>query len=374
MFDKLIHLREDFRRDGLAAHFLVGSTLMRLVAKSIPGNILQIGYPMVCEEEFKACKKILKKTQDLDIEPGLVGHAIESHIKLLSGLVKPYPKASCSTFVPVSESMSQQVFKTNSHEVALKRGVSMIKLFKRLTRSTENEFDVALVDSTNLRDKNLIPKLKQFTESFLEAGARRVLICDSQGISGPSQIEEIFSHLKPFIDHLEFHPHNDNGNGMQNLKKAIEMGCKYAGTAFFNSGERNTMLDPRELLQSGIKINFLEKEFDAFYRAYCQKLPFAPERHSEMAFGKKLMVTGTCYRLFKQDSKIPIKFGFTSDRLIISKLLNIDHKNVTREMVRYGKKKLIEKKQITFSPKELKEALQDWGLNHETIQHYSKWK
>ncbi|KAJ6238773.1 homocitrate synthase-related [Anaeramoeba flamelloides] len=368
---KYLTIREDFRRDGLAAHFLVNAMMMKHVAKAIPGNVLQVGYPMICEEEFLKCKQMLDDMTDLDIEPSLVGHALKRHIDICAQLIKHHPKASCATFVPISSPMIKQVFRNDSDYDVLQRAIAMVKLYKKSCSFYGNHIDVALVDSTNHKDPNIVRKNVLFTEGLLEAGARRVIICDSQGMSNPTQIEEIFSNLKPFMDHVEFHPHNDNGNGMKNLKKVIAMGCKYAGTAFFNSGERNTMLDPRELLANGIKINFNRKEFDKFLYAYCKRLPYTPQDCTDTVFGNKLIVTGTCYRLLGQNSKIPIKFGFTSDRLIVSKMLNIDHKYVPRELVQFGKKKLLEQNKLVFTKEELIKVFEDYDQN--LLKPYQDW-
>jgi hypothetical protein len=54
----IIREREDFRRDGLFANFLVDDEIMVLVARAFPGSILQVGYPAICNMEREMCRKI----------------------------------------------------------------------------------------------------------------------------------------------------------------------------------------------------------------------------------------------------------------------------------------------------------------------------
>ena len=102
---KKLIVREDFRRDGLFANFLVDEELMVLVARAFPGSILQVGYPAICSMEREMCRKILFALRNENIEPALSGHAIQEHLDIMGDLIKSYPKVTAKFWIPVSDYM-----------------------------------------------------------------------------------------------------------------------------------------------------------------------------------------------------------------------------------------------------------------------------
>ena len=75
-----MHVREDFRRDGLAANFLADSELINIVSNILKGSKINIGYPAICDQEYQICSDILKNSNN-NAELCVVGHAREEHLK-----------------------------------------------------------------------------------------------------------------------------------------------------------------------------------------------------------------------------------------------------------------------------------------------------
>ncbi|MCX7615953.1 MAG: hypothetical protein N2Z68_00955 [Patescibacteria group bacterium] len=95
-------IREDFRRDGLAANFLADRILMEYDAKAFPGSIINVGYPAICSEENKMVRDILHDLKELNIESAVVGHALKSHLDIMAEVIAPYRNASANFWVPIS--------------------------------------------------------------------------------------------------------------------------------------------------------------------------------------------------------------------------------------------------------------------------------
>jgi hypothetical protein len=81
--NNFLKIREDFRRDGLAANFLADKEIMKYDALAFPGNIINVGYPAICSEEKRAVKNILENLKKLDIEMAVAGHALKSHLDIM---------------------------------------------------------------------------------------------------------------------------------------------------------------------------------------------------------------------------------------------------------------------------------------------------
>lgn len=89
--------------------------------------------------------------------------------------------------------------------------------------------------------------LRQFTTYAHAAGACRIRIADTVGISRPSTIAILLSTLRkavPDLD-LEFHGHNDLGMATANALTALEVGCQAISVTVNGLGERagNTALE-----------------------------------------------------------------------------------------------------------------------------------
>ena len=73
-----------------------------------------------------------------------------------------------------------------------------------------------------------------------EAGARWVVLCDTNGGTLPEEVEEIVAAVVEHIpgDHLGIHVHNDTGNGVANSLAAVRAGARQIQGTLNGLGER----------------------------------------------------------------------------------------------------------------------------------------
>jgi 2-isopropylmalate synthase len=77
-------------------------------------------------------------------------------------------------------------------------------------------------------------------KSAYEAGARWIVLCDTNGGTLPNEIFEIISDVKQYVpgDHLSIHAHNDTDNAIANSLAAIEAGVRQVQGTINGLGER----------------------------------------------------------------------------------------------------------------------------------------
>jgi len=341
MPNKLI-IREDFRRDGLAINFLVNEELMLMVARAFPGSILQVGYPAICSKEFEMCHKILKKLEGENIEPALSGHALKGHLDKMGLLVKPYPKATANIWIPVSDYLIARTLKLKPDDV-LNKAINLIKYWYQ--NYAPNLIDIALVDCTENED-GIEERVAFFSKELHDAGARSVVICDTKGQSNPHNLQRLFETIrKENQRRIEFHPHNDNGNGLENVKVAIKYDVSIIGTALFNAGERFSMIDPRELISVDAQIEYRPKHLIHFETLY-QKLVGLSPGEIKKFFSDHIFITGTQYRLFDRINDANLLLGVTSDIYMLAKMLLLDREQINPLILEWCKNQLYKEKKL----------------------------
>lgn len=321
-----MNIREDFRRDGLAANFLVDANIMRDLVRVIPGSKLNIGYPSICVEEKKACQNILTELSGNGVELSVVGHSKEAQLRDLASVISGYENVAANSWIPISDHFLKQTVNLTAQETF--RGLKhMIKLWHTIS---DKPFDIAFADCTSYED-GLPERIYDWVNYALHNGVRNVIVCDTRGIGTPEQVKDIFSLLSSFGRRIEFHPHNDNGHALENVRVALKYGVETIGTSFYCAAERNNMLDPRELIDLGLTFDI--KSFERFDSAYRSKLG-NPEDFLPDVFGLDVIVTGSQYRLRKRDPCLKMKFGATTDTYIASCILG---QNVSTGQLAYMK-------------------------------------
>jgi isopropylmalate/homocitrate/citramalate synthase len=278
-------------------------------------------------------------------------------------MIAPYKNASANFWIPASNDFIRRTLKKNYNEV-IKNSVRLVKYFKK--KWSQSFLDVALVDVTH-REPNIEKNVSKFTKHLHNAGIRSVILCDTKGIATPEEIENLFKKVRQETNgSLEFHPHNDNGLALRNIEVVNKFGIKTIGVALFNSGERNTMLDPRDLLKAGYKINYRQKYLKKLEKEYKEKIG-DPIKISKLIFGGKTIVTGTQYRLRHRFKEADLIFGVTSDKFILSKILNVKKEFISDKKLEKLKNDLYIKRKIFFTAQELLK-MKNEILNMDLIQ------
>ncbi len=185
-----LKLREDFRRDGLAATFLTDAMMMKSLVRSFPDSLINVGYPALCTRELLACKKIIKALSVFPVELAVVGHACHAHLKHLKEAADCASNTSVNVWVPCSSLMIAEISKSGIASFV----DSCVKVVGDWTSSCSTPIDVALVDCMS-REDGLFERVIVMAERFLLAGCRRVILCDTMGKVLPKELSKLFCAL-----------------------------------------------------------------------------------------------------------------------------------------------------------------------------------
>lgn len=346
-----LKIREDFRRDGLSANFLVDALMMRKVAEAFPNSILNVGYPSVCSAEKDQCEKILGALEGSTIEPALYAHARWDHLSLVGSMLTNQSKASVCFWMPTSERFIKNTLK-KSFDAVVADGVALITKFKA---TFPCPIDVALADS-GLEEEGLPERIAVMTSQFHEAGIRAVIIADTRGNAPESHIARLFAEIRAQSSgEVEFHPHSDYGIdlAMKNIGVATRFGVTCLNTALFRSSERGTLISPHDLMIAGYAIDYNPDAFAEFEAMYREKIG-DPYQITQHVYGEKIIATGSQYRLRDRFPDAQLIFGMTTDRFILAKLLGVSIDEVSSEQLDALKCELYRQRKVFFTSDELR--------------------
>ena len=144
-------------------------------------------------------------------------------------------------------------------------------------------------------------QIKALYSTAIEAGAKRVCVCDTCGHATPSGVRALVGFVKQIVDELnpevgiDWHGHRDRGLGLMNSLAALEAGATRIHATALGLGERsgNTEMD---LLLVNLKLMGLIDQDLTALAEYCQLaheatgVPF-PENYP--VFGDDAFETGT---------------------------------------------------------------------------------
>ncbi|MDX1739296.1 MAG: citramalate synthase, partial [Alphaproteobacteria bacterium] len=134
-----------------------------------------------------------------------------------------------------------------------------------------------------------------------EAGARWIVLCDTNGGTLPHEVSEIVSEVTKHIpgDHLGIHAHNDTENAVANSLAAVQAGVRHVQGTLNGLGERcgnaNMMsLIPSLMLKMGFETGIAKEslhKLTTISRLLDERLNRAPNHHQpyvgERAFAHK---------------------------------------------------------------------------------------
>jgi len=348
-----IKIREDCRRDGIAANFLIDSAMMRTLAQAFPESILCTGYPSICSEEEKRVAQILDALKDTSVESAVYGHAIDTHLEQIGKLIEPYQNASACFWIPTSDHFIAQTLNGWKPDDVLSNAVSLVENF---TNRYGKPIDVALADTTRT-ENGLKGRLAEWCSRLSQVGARSLLICDSMGIGNKDLSAKIFEAIRSkYNGLLEFHGHNDNGNAVDQAHVAVEHGTKIINTALFNASERGTLLSPQQVLHAGYTFEHSDEKLAEFIREYNAKIG-NPLQIIQEVYGPSTIVTGSQYRLRSRFADPKLLFGVTSDRFIYRKMTgSTSPDEIARQEMERLKNALYRDKKLCYSQRDLKLA------------------
>jgi 2-isopropylmalate synthase len=202
------------------------------------------------------------------------------------------------------------VVKAWDYHVRVALGITNEENLEALTQSIEAVTDTgreALIDCEHFFDgfKGNRDYALQVARTAYEAGARWVVLCDTNGGTLPHEVEHIVEQVTEVVpgSHLGIHTHNDTDNAVANSLVAVRAGCRQIQGTLNGLGERCGNAN----LTSIIPTLLLKSEFGAHFetgvtperlatlthasRVLDEVLNRAPDRHApyvgESAFATK---------------------------------------------------------------------------------------
>jgi hypothetical protein len=345
-------IREEFRRDGLAANFLADPEMMKLAADTFPGCMLSIGYPAVCTEEKLRVKEILQKLNNPMYNMAVYCHARKDHLDEVGKLIEEHNNASVCFWIPISEKFINNTLKKEVDDV-IHEAISLVNYFKSKFR---NRIDVALADTT-LDEDGLPERVAKTTKLLHEAGVSSVIICDTRGIATVECIENMFKKIRQESSgEVEFHPHVDNGveNTFKLIDKVVDYNVTTINTALFRSSERGSLISPEDLLDHGYAFEHDKDNLEKLKNEYRNKIG-TPLEIIEAVYGKNIIATGSQYRLRDRFDDATLIFGVTSDKFILAKMLDVPLEEITDNFLDSTKGQLYKNRKIFYTKEELNE-------------------
>ncbi|HEX6882626.1 MAG TPA: LeuA family protein [Planctomycetota bacterium] len=152
-------------------------------------------------------------------------------------------------------------------------------------------------DTTRARPEHI----RALYTAAIEAGARRICVCDTCGHATPEGVRALVSFVKELVRGLgadvgiDWHGHRDRGLGLINALAALEAGATRIHATALGVGERagNTEMD---LLLVNLKLSgVIDNDLSALaeYCAVASSATGVPIPHNYSVFGRDAFETGT---------------------------------------------------------------------------------
>ena len=176
----------------------------------------------------------------------------------------------------------------------------MVKLSREAVAfATKNGLPVMFVTEDTTRAAP--EQIKALCSTAIEAGAKRVCICDTCGHATPDGVKRLVGYVKGLVQELnpavgiDWHGHRDRGLGLINTLAAMEAGATRLHATALGLGERsgNTEMD---LLLVNLKLQGVIQNDLTALSAYCRKaaeVTGVPFPSNYPVFGQDAFETGT---------------------------------------------------------------------------------
>src|SRR5688572_29961325 len=190
-------------------------------------DVMNVGIPAISPNELKAVKAIANEGLDASILGA--ARTIRSDIDA----VIQSDASECAAFIAASEVHLKHKLNL-THEQAIEKAVDCVQYAK------DHGLKVTFVTEDTVRaDMDFATEIYQ---KAIDAGAKRVLFCDTVGVMTPSTFGWWLDEMVKRIDRpkVEYgvHIHNDFGMGVANTLTALEHGIPCVNTTVNGIGER----------------------------------------------------------------------------------------------------------------------------------------
>jgi len=246
--DKQIELNDETLRDGLQATYIKHPNLKEKIqfleaSDKVGINSINIGFPVSGENQKKEIINLANhaKEKKMNIQ-------LECGGRMLRGDVEAIIDVSQKTGIAIEAALfiASSKIRHTVEKWDLKDMGKMIK--ENISLAVKNNLPVMFVTEDTTRS---YPQTISYLYSkAIDAGAKRICICDTVGQSTPSSTYNLVSFVKKEIVKIEkikidWHGHNDRALAAANSMAAVAAGADCIQAAALGVGERtgNTVME-----------------------------------------------------------------------------------------------------------------------------------
>lgn len=232
-----VTINEETLRDGEQT---AGVTFLRddklaiaaLLARALPGAIINAGYPPISPAEFAAVQAVARATRGAHIQCG--GRATREDVRLCFEAVREAETPRVAFWFPTSRLMLDARL-GRSPAAMLTEALDLVAWGRELCGDAA-AIDVALNDASRAEPGFLVEACARLSE----AGAGLLMISDSIGRMLPHEVYELIRAVATAAPAAElcFHGHNDLGNGTANAIAALRAGALAVSTTVNGLGDQ----------------------------------------------------------------------------------------------------------------------------------------
>lgn len=243
-----VMIHEETLRDGeqtAGVTFLLEDkvAIARLIARALPGCIINAGYPPIGRAEFEAVRAVARSVEGAQV--GCGGRATRDDVELCYRAVQDAEMPRIAFWFPTSRLMLDSRLGLSQAQI-LDRAVELVGYAGDLIGGRAG-VDVALADVSRTDELDFVIEC---CARLAEAGAHMVIPCDTIGIMLP---DEVYTLVRRLVEGapkaaLCFHAHHDLGNGTANSVAALRAGALGVATAMNGLGERAGMPPTEEVV------------------------------------------------------------------------------------------------------------------------------
>jgi 2-isopropylmalate synthase len=236
-------------RDGLQAPYVRNLTLeqkLAMVDRMVRSGVrsADLGFPGSSPAALRECVEIAKwiVANGYPLAQGYAGRTHASDIRAICDIAQAAAVA-VDAYIFIGVSPIRQYVEHWDIELIQK------KIRKSVSECQRSGVDFVLVLEDTVR---CTPEtLSHVYDVAVDAGIRRVTLCDTAGAALPSGTESLIRWSNSYFDHrehqiaLEWHGHNDRGLALINSLTALALGCERVHGTVLGIGERagNASLD-----------------------------------------------------------------------------------------------------------------------------------
>lgn len=188
-------------------------------------SIIDCGIPVVSDEEFRAVRAVAREGLNCTVLA-----AARTVLKDVQACVDAEVDET-SIFVACSDLHLKYKLRMTREQV-------LEKSLESIEYARDHGLQVTFVTEDTVRAD--ISFVEQLYNAAIDAGAQRVVLCDTVGVMTPTAVRwwvgEVKKRFKP--TQLSWHGHNDFGMGVANTLAALEAGCEIPHTCVNGIGER----------------------------------------------------------------------------------------------------------------------------------------